>query len=130
MDLRSAGAQWRAIAESLEQDAAALENQAVSTASNDSATLEASLRARIQAANYRHAAQQWRDLAQDSQVLVALHTANGLADAARIWQLTLSSPPQMLSVQVEALHTGRLLLLATGAVLALLLLAGLMWRLL
>ena len=130
MDLRSAGSQWEAIADSLEQDAAALETQAASTSSADAATLDGSLRARIQAANYRHAAQQWRELAQDSQVLVALHTANGLADAARTWQITLSSPPQMLSVQVEALQTGRLLLLAAGVVVALLFIAGLLWRLL
>ena len=130
MDLRSAGSQWEAIAASLEQDAAAWEVQAVSTSSADAATLDASLRARIQAANYRHGAQQWRELAQDSQVLVALHTANGLADAARTWQVTLSSSPQMLSVQVEALQPGRLLLLAAGVAVALLFMAGLLWRLL
>ncbi len=60
--------------------------------------------------------QAWRNLAQDSQVLIALATP-GAEDAARSWLVTVDSPPQMLDVQVDSLNTGRALLAGLAALL-------------
>ena len=90
------------------------------------ATLASSLRARVQAANYRHAAAQWQDLARNSQVTLSLRTGG----AARSWLLTAASPPQMLDVAVEGVAFGRVLALAAAALVGIVLAAGVLWRLL
>ena len=110
IDLRTAGDQWEAAAVSLEQQAEQLEKQAASTSGGETATLNASIQARIQAANLRHAVQNWRDLARDSYVRVSLTTPGGLVNAARTWQITVDSAPQMLDVAVESLSAGRVAL--------------------
>ena len=130
IDLRTAGGQWAAMAQSLEDQAATFEAQAGSTAVGEGATLDASLQARIRATNYRHVAQVWRHLARDSHVELSLHAAGSLGDAARTWLVTVDSPPQMLDVEVESLNSGRLALAVAGLGVVLVGLAGLLWRLL
>jgi hypothetical protein len=128
VDLRSAGSQWNAMAQTLADRAAQLADEAASTG-GAAATLESSLRARVQAANYRHAAAQWQDLVRTSQVTLALRTG-GPTGAARSWLLTAASPPQMLDVAVEGLAFSRVLALAAAVVVGIVLAAGVLWRLL
>jgi len=130
IDLRSAGQQWATMAQTLSSEADDLETQAASTAGGEAATLEASLDARIRAANYRHAAEAWRELSRDSFVELSLAATGSLGNSTRTWLVTADSPPQMLDVQVDSVSTGRVAIAAAGAGLLLLLLAGLLWRLL
>ena len=128
IDLRSAGAQWNAVAQTLADQAAQFTAEAASTG-GAAATLESSLRARVQAANYQHAAAQWQDLVRSSQVTFSLRTG-GPTGAARSWLLTAASPPQMLDVAVEGLAFSRVLVLAAVALAGIVLAAGVLWRLL
>jgi len=130
IDLRAAGNAWQAISMDLERQADSLEASATQTTSGSMATLEASQRARVQAANYRYAAEEWRTLARDSQVVIALSTPGALNDAARAWQMTVDSPPQMLDVRIETVSTVRVLTAAAVALGGLLALATVLWRLL
>lgn len=130
VDLRNAGQQWGMMAQTLSDQAAGLEAQAASTTLGEAATLEASLDARIQAANYRDAAEAWRNLARDSFVELSLAAAGSVGNNTRTWLVTVDSPPQMLDVQVESLNTGRAALAAAGIGLLLLTVAVLLWRLL
>jgi hypothetical protein len=130
VDLRSAGGQWAAMAQNLDDQATAFEAQASSTAQGEASTMDASLDARIRAANYRHAAVAWRNLARDSYVELSLAASGSLGNNARTWLVTVNSPPQMLDVQVDSLNTGRVVLALGGLGLVLLAVAGLLWRLL
>ena len=130
IDLRAAGDPWQSIAADLEGQADGFEASATLTTGGSTATMEASQRARLQAANYRYAAQEWRDLARDSQVVLALSTPGALTDAARAWLVTVASPPQMLDVRVEMLSAARVLAAAALGLGGLLALAAVLWRLL
>ncbi len=130
IDLRSAGQQWGAMAQNLAREADTLEAQASSTAQGEASTMTASLQARIRAANYRQAAQAWRNLARDSFVELSLAASGSLGNNARTWLVTVDSPAQMLDVQVDSLNSGRVALALGGVGLLLLALAGLLWRLL
>ena len=130
VDLRSAGRQWATMAQTLAAEADNLEAQAASTTQGEATTMEASLQARIRAANYRHAAEAWRNLGRDSFVELSLAATGSLDNSARTWLVTVDSPPQMLDVQVDSLNTGRVALAAAGLGLLLLAVAGLLWRLL
>jgi hypothetical protein len=126
IDLRAAGEQWRRLAAELERQAAQFEADATGSMASD---LQASQAARLRAANYRTTAQAWRNLAQDSQLLISLATP-GADGAARSWQITVASPPQMLNVQVAAPSPVRLLLAGIVALAAILGATALLWRLL
>jgi hypothetical protein len=130
VDLRSAGQQWAAMAQNLANQADVLEAQASSTAQGEAAMMDASLQARIRAANYRHAAEVWRNLARDSFVELSLAASGSLGNNTRTWLVTADSPPQMLDVQVESLNSGRVALAVGGLGLLLFVLASLLWRLL
>jgi hypothetical protein len=130
IDLRTAGRQWTAMAENLAGQADDLEVQAASTTGGEAATMDASLQARIRAANYRHAADAWRNLARDSFVELSLAASGSLGNSERTWLVTVDSPPQMLDVQVDSVNTGRVALAAGGLGLLLFAAAGLLWRLL
>jgi hypothetical protein len=130
VDLRSAGQQWGAMAQNLANQAEDLEAEASSTAQGEGATKAASLQARIRAANYRQAAEAWRNLARDSFVELSLAASGSLGNNARTWLVTVDSPPQMLDVQVDSLNSGRVALAVGGLGLLLLALASLLWRLL
>ena len=128
IDLRTVGEQWQRIAAELDRQAAEFEANA--TGATGAATLQASQEERLRAANYRAAAHTWRTLAQDSQVVISLSTPGTTNEAARAWLVTVSSPPQMLNVQVGALSTGRVLLAGLAALVAIFGLTALLWRLL
>jgi hypothetical protein len=134
------------MAQSLANQADAFEAQAASTAGGEAATKDASLQARIRAANYRHAADAWRALGRDSFVELSLaasgsiergiesstgsSTGSRIGNSVRTWLVTVDSPPQMLDVQVDSLSTGRVALAVGGLGLLLFALASLLWRLL
>ena len=84
----------------------------------------------MQAANYRYAAEEWRNLARDSQIVIALSTPGALNDAARAWLVTVASPPQMLDVRVATVSAARVLAAAALGLGGLLALATVLWRLL
>ncbi len=130
IDLRSAGQQWGAMAQNLANQAGTLDAQASSTAQGEAATMDASLQARIRAANYRHAAEAWRNLTRDSFVELSLAASGSLGNNARTWLVTVDSPSQMLDVQVDSLNSGRVALAVAGLGLLLFALASLLWRLL
>ncbi|HAJ36834.1 MAG TPA: hypothetical protein DCL15_14215 [Chloroflexi bacterium] len=126
IDLRAAGDQWQRLAAELDRQAAQFEADATGDVAAD---MQASQAARLRAANYRMTAQAWRKLAQDSQLLISLATP-GVDSAARSWQVTVASPPQMLNVQVTAPNPVRLLLAGVVALVAILGVTALLWRLL
>jgi hypothetical protein len=130
VDLRSAGQQWAAMAQNLDDQAGVFEAQASSSAQGEASTMDASLDARIRSANYRHAAEAWRNLARDSYVELSLAASGSLGNNARTWLVTVNSPPQMLDVGVDSLNAGRVALALGGLGLVLLAVAGLLWRLL
>lgn len=127
LDLRAVGEEWRRIAAELDRQAETFEMQATQAGA---ATMQASQEARLSAANYRSVAQAWRDLAQNSQVMMSLSTPGAANNAARVWMVTVNSPPQMLNVQVDAVSPARVLLAALFAFSAISGLAVLLWRLL
>lgn len=128
LDLRAVGEQWRRVATELERQAETFEQEATLTTS--AATMQASQEARLRAANYRYTAQAWRNLAQNSQVVVSLSTPGAANRPARAWIVTAASPPQMLNVGVEAVSGARLLVAGLAALGALFGLAAVLWRLL
>lgn len=126
LDLRAVGEEWRRIAEELERQAEMFEQNALQTAT----TLQASLEARLRAANYRDAAQGWRELAQASGVIISLTPSETSSAPARTWMVAVDSPPQILTVQVEALSGVRVLLSFLVALSGLFAVSTLLWRLL
>jgi hypothetical protein len=126
LDLRSVGEEWRRIAEELERQAQMFEQNALQAAT----TLQASLEARLRAANYRDAAQGWRELAQASGVIISLTPSETSGATARTWMVAVDSPPQILTVQVEALSGVRVLLSFLVALSGLFAVSALLWRLL
>ena len=126
IDLRVVGDQWQRLAVELERQAAQFEADATGDRAAD---MQASQAARLRAANYRATAQAWRNLARDSQVLISLATPGG-DGAARSWQVTVASPPQMLNVQVAAPSPTRLFLAGLAGLMAIFGVTVLLWRLL
>ncbi|MFO7633207.1 MAG: hypothetical protein R6W76_11735 [Caldilinea sp.] len=128
LDLRAIGEQWRRIATELDNQAEAFEQDATQTTS--AATMQTSQEARLRAANYRYAAQSWRELAQNSQVIVSLSTPGASNNVARTWMVTLASPPQMLNLEVDAISGARVLVAVLVLLSTIFGLAALLWRLL
>lgn len=126
LDLRSVGEEWRRIADELERQAEAFEQDALQTAT----PMQAALEARLRAANYRDAAHGWRELAQNSGVMISLTPSEAAGHAARTWMVAVDSPPQMLTVQVEAISGVRVLLILLVALSGLFAASALLWRLL
>lgn len=130
LDLRTVGDQWSAMAASLENEAAQLETQSTALNAEDAGNAENALRMRIQAANYRHAAEEWRNLSRNSWVMTTLAAPAGLQTITRSWITTPATPAQVLELQAEALNIGRLAGALVAAVVGLFLLAGTLWWLL
>jgi hypothetical protein len=130
LDLRAAGEQWRRLAQQLEAEAAVYDAQVAPSDRSNADALEAALRARVQAANYRAEANNWAGLTRNSQVVALLEGPRGAPADARAWQITVSDPPQMLQFASWGVNmTGVLLLVAAGLV-GLLILSALLWSLL
>jgi hypothetical protein len=132
LELRGAGEEWLAVADTLEKAAAQFEAQSpmINLAERDPASAEQALRTHIQAANYRHAAQMWRDLAQTTLVRATLAASTGLQITSRSWLATVETPTQILTLQAAGISLGRLLSTAGVALAGLFLLTGTLWWLL
>ncbi len=132
LDLRSAGEPWQRLADALAQEADQLAAQpaAAGGAGDEAAALEAELRAKVQAANRRAEANNWSRLLANSQVVTLLEGPRGAPADARAWQITVADPPQTLQYASWGINSGGVLVLAAGALVVLLLLAGLLWSLL
>ena len=87
LDLRSTNEQWLNVAATLTQQAEQFEAQSpnINLADASTAAAEAALLARIKAANYRGAAQIWRDLARNSLVAVQMSAGVGVPPVTRTW---------------------------------------------
>jgi hypothetical protein len=136
LDLRGAGVQWTSMAENLENEAVVIEAAGRGVNPNDAAAVEAALRARIQASNYRIASQEWRNLASNSWVTTELKASAGDSvgragnEADRSWLATVDTPVQTYSLRAETLNPVRVSILALVLLGFLLLFSGLLWRLL
>lgn len=132
LELRGAGEEWLAVADTLEKAAAQFEAQSpqINLAERDPASAEQALRTHIQAANYRQAAQVWRGLAQTTLVRTTLAASTGLRTTSRSWLATVETPTQNLTLQATGVSLGRLLSTAGLALVALFLLTGTLWWLL
>ncbi|NJS13812.1 MAG: hypothetical protein HC788_03290 [Sphingopyxis sp.] len=111
LEVRGVGEEWSAVAAALETEASQLEAQSptLNLANSDATSAETALRVRIQAANYRHAAQQWHTLARTSLIRATLVAPIGLQTISRSWLATVETPTQILELQAEATSPSRLL---------------------
>jgi len=125
LDLRAVGDQWNATAAGLRNEATQIEQ-----AGESQDDPELALRSRIQAVNYRNAAQAWEELAGDSWAVTILRIPAGLRSLSRSWLTTVTSPPQMFEFSTQAVSGTRLLMAAVILISGLLLLTALLWRLL
>lgn len=130
LDLQPAGAAWLAQATALENEAAALEAQAAALNPRASDEAEQALKARIQAANYRNAAQNWHKLARDSWVAVQLVGGATPGSPTRSTLMTVASPSQLLTLQSIPSQFGTTFITLLAALFGLLLLSGVLWWLL
>ncbi len=130
LDLGTARDQWEAMAANLERQAEQYEAESRPANPDDAASAERSLQARVQAANYREAAQAWRSLSSSSYVVLNLRLPSGLGEENRSWLVTPKAPAQEYEFQTQSMAGGRLLAALAAAAVGLLLLAGLLWRLL
>ena len=130
LDLRAAQAQWDAMADSLADQALAIEAESSGVNPNDAAGVEAALRARIRAANYRSASQAWRLLGAGSWVTTRLTVSDDGDGPARAWLATPSTPAETYLLQAETVRSTRLLWALIATVVMLFALSALLWRLL
>jgi hypothetical protein len=136
LDLRGGMAQWAGVAAGLEQQAAEFERAGGAVGATDVSAAEAALRARIQAVNYRAAADEWRSLARQSWLLFTFQVDDPVFAAfqqtapARSWYATAGSPSQMFLFQAQMVSLNRVLALFAMAMTGLIGAAGVLWWLL
>lgn len=132
LEVRGVGEEWLATANTLEIEANRLEAQspALNLTNTDAASAETALRVRIQAANYRHTAQQWRTLARTSFIRATLSAPIGWQTMSRSWLATVETPTQVLELQAEAASLSRLLGGVLFTLLGLFMVSGVLWWLL
>lgn len=130
LDLRTARDQWEAMAANLERQAEQYEAESRLGSPDDAAAAERSLQARVQAANYREAAQAWRGLSASSYVVLELRLPSGLGEESHSWLVTPKMPAQEYEFQTQSMAGGRLLAALAAAAVGLVLVSGLLWRLL
>jgi len=130
LDPRAAGDHWSALAASLEQQAAELRSASAADESPFSTVATTTLRAQIQAIQYQHAAQTWRQLAAESWITVRLMVQPGPEPVSRTWMATAASPAQVFHLTAEQTNPLRLWGLGIVLLSGLFLLSGLLWWLL
>lgn len=130
LDLRAAGEIWGDQATALETEAAALETQAAALNPRDPTQAEQALKARIQAANYRTAAQRWQRLAQDSWVAIRLVSGANQDSQTQSGIMTVTAPAQRFTLQSTPSPFGVTFVALLAVLFALLLLSGVLWWLL
>lgn len=130
MDLQAADEAWRTVAADLAATATGLEADAANRNPRDANEAERALQLRIQAANYRSAAQAWQTIGRDSWVAAHLLVPAGLQETAQTWLLTATSPPTTLTLQSAPSYATSFMSVLIVAIGALLFLSGLLWWLL
>ncbi len=136
MNLRVTTDHWLGMATELENQAASFESAGSAQEPDQVADAEAALRARIQAVNYRAAADQWRRLVRHSGLLYRFEVDDPVfmtlreTEPARAWVVTPDSPPQTFVFQAQVLNLNRALTLAVVSMLGLVGAAGTLWWLL
>ena len=122
LDLRPVADQWNGIAVSLERDGLSVD---------PSAATADRIQGELRAITHRQEADLWQRLARESRVQIEL-TASPQTEpgSSRIWSLQPSDPPQPLIYVAESISTLRLLLAIVLAMVAIFVLAGILWLLL
>ena len=128
LTLAAANEQWQAMATMLERQATQFEQESAGFDTTDAIGAENALRARVQAANYRSAAQQWARLTRDS--LVAVHFTGQTGTQERTWLLTPASPTQQLALTIQPASGWGAVTIAAFAFIGIFLLTALLWWLL
>ena len=128
LTLAAANEQWQAMATMLERQATQFEQESAGFDTTDATGAENALRARVQAANYRSAAQQWGRLTRDS--LVAVHFTGQTGTQERTWLLTPASPTQQLALTIQPAAGWGAATMAAFAFIGLFLLTAFLWWLL
>lgn len=128
LTLAAANEQWQAMATMLERQATQFEQESAGFDTTDATGAENALRARVQAANYRSAAQQWGRLTRDS--LVAVHFTGQTGTQERTWLLTPASPTQQLALTIQPAAGWGAATIALFAFIGLFLLTAFLWWLL
>lgn len=126
--LADAAEQWQGMATTLERQATQFEEESAGFDTTDAIGAENALRARVQAANYRSAAQQWQKLTRES--LVVVHFTGQTGAQARTWLFTPTSPAQQLALTIQPASVWGTATLAVFAFIGLFLLTTLLWWLL
>lgn len=129
-DLRTAGEQWQAMADTLERQADQFEQESATFTTTDAVGAENALRSRVQAANYRSAAHQWQRLLRDSWVVVQFNGQTGVPSATRTWLLTTATPSQQLTLVAQPSSLVSVASITVLALIGLFLLTTLLWWLL
>lgn len=130
LDLQSAAGEWQSVAANLDTEAVALEVDAANRNQRDAEEAERALRLRIQAANYRAEAQQWRKLAATSWLSLQLEAPAGIQTASRSWLITAATPPVDAALTSSSGYLAALISTTVLGMGLLLLLSTLLWRLL
>ncbi|MCE7983255.1 MAG: hypothetical protein DYG89_18940 [Caldilinea sp. CFX5] len=126
--LAAAAEQWQGMATTLERQATQFEAESAGFDTTDAVGAENALRARVQAANYRSAAQQWQKLTRDSLVAVRFTGQTGTQE--RTWLLTPVSPAQQLALTIQPASSWGAVTMAVFAFIGLFLLTAFLWWLL
>ncbi len=128
LTLDAANEQWQGMATMLARQATQFEEESAGFDTTDAIGAENALRARVQAANYRSAAQQWARLTRDS--LVAVHFTGQTGTQERTWLLTPASPAQQLALTIQPASVWGAATMAAFAFIGLFLLTAFLWWLL
>jgi hypothetical protein len=126
--LAAAAEQWQGMATLLERQATQFEDESAGFDTTDAIGAENALRARVQAANYRSAAQQWQKLTRDS--LVTVHFTGQTGTQERTWLLTPASSAQQLALTIQPAAGWGVATMAVFAFIGLFLLTMFLWWLL
>jgi len=128
LKLAATDEQWHAMAAMLERQATQFEQESAGFDTTDATGAENALRARVQAANYRSAAQQWQKLTRSS--LVAVHFTGQTGTQERTWLLTPASTAQQLMLTIQPASFWGAATMAVFAFIGLFLLTAFLWWLL
>lgn len=130
LDLQNVAAEWNRMAINLDTQATALEAAAAARNRRDVGEAEEALRVRIQATNYRTAAQEWRKLSNTSGLHLQLQIPSGLQAANRSWLVTAQTPPLLAELKSSAGYLSAFITVLLFVMGGLLLLSSILWWLL
>jgi hypothetical protein len=124
MDLHEAGDKWTAIAADIDRQAKERVDQASAGSANEQ------LIAEMQAANYRSAANEWRNLVRDSWLRFQFDAGDESSQTARAWYATTMSAPVVFNEQTQYVELSRMLGMAFALIAGIIFVSGVLWWLL